>query len=111
MMGESPPTPFPLAGRRKIAPFHMPENPGPNAAKKELMRFAAEKAAGLNQHVIGYGDLAENEWAALDLAAPDLDAVRRYRLERVREQLRERDLAGAPLYVHGHEKVPGSGQV
>jgi hypothetical protein len=43
MMGESPPTPFPLAGRRKIAPFHMPENPGPNAAKKELMRFAAEK--------------------------------------------------------------------
>ena len=94
MMGESPRAPFPLASRRKIAPFHKPENPGPNAAQSELMRFAAEKAAGLNQHVIGYGDLTENEWAALDLAAPNLDAMRRYRLERVREQ----ELAGALLY-------------
>lgn len=97
-MSESPSTPFPFAGRRKIAPFHLSENPGPNAAEEELRRFADEKAAGLNQHVIGYGDLAEGEWAALDLAAPDLDAMRRYRLERIREQLRERDLAGALLY-------------
>lgn len=98
MMNESPPTPFRPVGRRKIAPFHMPETPGPNAGEEELRRFADEKAAGLNQHVIGYGNLAENEWAALDLAAPDLDAMRRYRLERIREQLRERDLAGALLY-------------
>ncbi len=98
MMSESPPAPSPFAGPRKIAPFDMPQNPDPNAAEQERRRCADEKAAGLNQHVIGYGDLVENEWAALALAAPDLDAMRRYRLERVREQLRERDLAGALLY-------------
>ncbi len=29
-----------------------------------------EKAAGLNQHVLGYGEVAEREWAAAGVAAP-----------------------------------------
>ena len=57
-----------------------------------------EKAASLNQHVIGYGALAEREWAALGLDAPDMDAARRYRLERIRAELRKRDLAGIVVY-------------
>jgi Xaa-Pro aminopeptidase len=57
-----------------------------------------EKAASLNQHVIGYGDLAESEWAALGLDAPDMDVARRYRLERIRAELRRRDLTGIIVY-------------
>jgi Xaa-Pro aminopeptidase len=57
-----------------------------------------EKAASLNQHVIGYGALAETEWAALGLGAPNMDAARRYRLTRIRAELRRRDLAGIVVY-------------
>ena len=57
-----------------------------------------EKAASLNQHVIGYGALAEGEWAALGLDAPDMAVARRYRLERIRAELRKRDLAGIVVY-------------
>jgi Xaa-Pro aminopeptidase len=57
-----------------------------------------EKAASLNQHVIGYGGLAESEWAALGLDAPDMDFARRYRLERIRAELKKRDLAGIVVY-------------
>ena len=63
------------------------------------MRAAArEKAASLNQHVLGYGALAEAEWAAAGIAAPDLPAMRTYRLERIRAELKRRDYAGALLY-------------
>lgn len=86
------------AGRRKIAPFRLPEHPGDAAGEAALAQYAMDKAASLNQHVIGYGALAEAEWAALGLDAPDLAAMRRYRLRRVRDQLRARDLAGALLY-------------
>ena len=57
-----------------------------------------EKAASLNQHVIGYGELAEREWAALGLDAPDMAAARRYRLTRIRAELAKRDLAGIVVY-------------
>ena len=79
---------------RKIMPFD-PGSPGDIDA---LRRQSREKAAGLNQHVLGYGALAESEWAAAGIAAPDLPAMRRYRLERIRAELRKRDLAGALLY-------------
>ncbi len=90
-------SPFP-GRRRKIAPFALPEHPGENAPRGELDRYAMEKAASLNQHVIGYGALAEGEWAALGLDAPDMDKARRYRLARVRAELRKRDLAGILVY-------------
>lgn len=84
--------------RRKIAPFVPPEHPGASAAPAELERYAAEKAASLNQHVIGYGALAEGEWQALGLDAPDMDVARRHRLERIRAELRKRDLTGIVVY-------------
>ena len=98
-MNLSIPPSSPFAGkRRKIRPFEMPEHPGSRASYAELERFAAEKAAGLNQHVIGYGELAEREWAALGLAAPDMAQARRYRLTRIRAELRKHDLAGIVVY-------------
>ncbi|OHV90507.1 M24 family metallopeptidase [Mesorhizobium sp. ORS 3428] len=76
---------------RKIMPFE----PGSVEALREASR---EKAAALNQHVLGYGALAEAEWAAAAIAAPDLPAMRQYRLERIRAELKRRDYAGALLY-------------
>jgi hypothetical protein len=77
---------------RKIAPFD------PGASEAELRRASREKAASLNQHLLGYGETAEREWAAAGIAAPDLAAMRRYRLERIRAELKRRDYAGALLY-------------
>jgi len=90
-------SPFP-GRRRKIAPFKLPEHPGEAAPRAALDRYAMEKAASLNQHLIGYGALAEGEWAELGLDAPDMDAARRYRLERIRAELKKRDLAGVLVY-------------
>jgi Xaa-Pro dipeptidase len=89
--------PFP-GRRRKIAPFVLPEHPGESAARDALALYSMEKAASLNQHVIGYGALAEREWAALGLDAPDMAVARRYRLERIRAELKKRDLAGVVVY-------------
>ena len=55
-------------------------------------------AQSLEGQVFGPGELAYSEWAALGLALPDLPAIRQYRLERVREQLRRFDYAGIVLY-------------
>ena len=82
----------PFGRHRKIMPFK------PAGDTDALRRAAREKAAGLNQHVLGYGDTAEREWAAAGIAAPDLPAMRRYRLERIRAELKRRDYAGALLY-------------
>lgn len=78
--------------RRKIMPFD------PGGTSEELEFRSREKAASLNQHVLGYGVLAEAEWAAAGIPAPDLPRMRRYRLERIRAELRRRDYAGALLY-------------
>lgn len=43
---------------------------------------------------LGPGALATGEWEALGLELPDMDAMRRYRLGRVRSQLAARDYAG-----------------
>jgi Xaa-Pro aminopeptidase len=76
---------------RKIMPFE----PGSVDA---LRAGARDKAASLNQHLLGYGKTAEREWAAAGIAAPDLPAMRTYRLERIRAELKRRDYAGALLY-------------
>ena len=54
--------------------------------------------AALNMHRLGPGEPAESEWRALGLPPPDMDAVRRYRLERVRAELLRRDIAAIVLY-------------
>lgn len=79
--------------RRKIMPAVLPEHPGENADYATLAGYAIEKASVLNRHILGYGELAEGEWAALGLGAPDLDAIREFRLERIRAEVRARDLA------------------
>ncbi len=85
--------------RNKVTPYGIPEHPGPNATTEELENWSRAKAANHNQHVIGYGAIAEAEWKAAGLGHdPDFSAMRRYRLERIREQLRARDLAGIYLY-------------
>ena len=57
-----------------------------------------EYAKSLNMHELGPGDLAVSEWKAAGLRLPDLDLIRRYRLDRVRQYLRKFDYAGIVLY-------------
>jgi hypothetical protein len=59
---------------------------------------AAERRRALGGNGdLGPGALAVGEWQALGLALPDVDALRAYRLGRVRAELAARDLAGAVL--------------
>lgn len=62
----------------------------------ETMAYA--KTLTSNMHTLGPGDLAVGEWQAAGLPLPDLPLIRRYRLERIREQLRQFDYAGIVLY-------------
>ena len=82
---------------RKIAPFS-PEGGGSAPSEDALRAASRAKAAALNGHVLGYGETAEREWAAAGIPAPDLPAMRRYRLERIRAELKRRDYAGVLLY-------------
>ncbi len=63
-------------------------------------RVSAETlaAARLNLHMLGPGEPALSEWTAAELRTPDLDVIRAYRLDRVREMLRAHDYAGILLY-------------
>ncbi|MEM7342769.1 MAG: Xaa-Pro peptidase family protein [Chloroflexota bacterium] len=63
------------------------------ASDETLARISA-----LNAHVLGPGSLAVSEWEAAGLRQPDLDSIRRYRLERLRMMLRRYDYAGIVLY-------------
>lgn len=47
---------------------------------------------------IGPTDLAFAEWAALGLTPPNLERMRRTRLDRIVEKIRERDVAGVLLF-------------
>ena len=90
----TPPSPTP----RKIKPYETPEHPGFEAGHAALQAWSRQKASAYNQYVIGFGELAEGEWAAAGLGLPDLARMREYRLERLRAELRRRDLGGAVLY-------------
>lgn len=52
----------------------------------------------MNWHTLGPGDPAISEWQAAGLKLPDLEQIRRYRLERVRLYLRKFDYAGIVLF-------------
>ncbi|MBX2881742.1 MAG: Xaa-Pro peptidase family protein [Granulosicoccus sp.] len=88
-----------IGGRhqRKIDPCDWSAPPSTEAHVEQLKR-SREKAASLNQHAIGYGALAEAEWNNAGLLPPDLMAMRHYRLQRIRQELVKRDLAGIHLY-------------
>ena len=83
---------------RHIAAYAIPPHPGPDANVEALSQWSREKAAALNQYVIGFGHLAETEWADAGIPAPDLEAMRSYRLQRMRDQLIKHDLGGICLY-------------
>jgi Xaa-Pro dipeptidase len=87
-----PPARSTFGRHRKIMPFD------PGASTEDMRRAAREKAAALNQHVFGYGALAEAEWRAAGIPDPNLSAMRKYRLDRIRAELKRRDYAGALLY-------------
>ncbi len=55
-------------------------------------------AARLNLHTLGPGEPVLSEWAEAGLKTPDLDAIRAYRLGRVRQTLLDLDYAGVLLY-------------
>lgn len=52
----------------------------------------------LNLHALGPDQALLDEWAAAGLSLPDRPAIRRFRIERVREQLRANDVDGILLY-------------
>jgi len=79
----------------------MPFVPGEQLAPAELKALeqaSREKAASLNQHVLGFGAVAEGEWRAAGIADPDLPSMRRYRLARIRAELARRGYAGLIVY-------------
>ena len=83
---------------RKIMPFAPGAAPAGPAELERLEAQSRAKAAALNQHALGYGALAEAEWRAAGIPDPDLAAMRRYRLARIRAELARRDYAGVILY-------------
>lgn len=84
--------------RRRIAPLAALEAPLDAAGQERLAAEARAKAAAQNWHAIGYGALAEGEWRAAGLAAPDLPVMRALRLKRIRTELARHDYAGILLY-------------
>lgn len=61
-------------------------------------RIGTRHPEHLNMHQIGPGDLAIAEWKKAGLSIPDIDAIQRYRLQRICNLLRQQDLAGILLY-------------
>jgi Xaa-Pro aminopeptidase len=61
-------------------------------------RAQMEQAGALSMPALGPDQETLGEWAAAGLTLPDLPAMRRYRLERVRQQLVKGDYAGILLY-------------
>jgi len=84
--------------QRKIMPLEPGAAPWTPERFAELAAEARAKASGMNQHAIGYGALAESEWRAAGLPAPDLSAMRKRRLERVRAELARNDYCGVLIY-------------
>ena len=87
-------TPF---KHRKIVPYELPPIPAESADYAELVQYSMEKASALNKHILGFGSLAESEWSEHDLPAPNLAEMHKYRLQRLRNQLKKRDLSAAIL--------------
>ena len=57
-----------------------------------------DEAGKLNRYIIGYGEAVEAGWTARGLDAPDLPAIQRYRVERMRAEMRKADVAGMVLF-------------
>ena len=69
-----------------------------SALRKSFLRKPDNTPDHNDRVEIGPSQLAFDEWAVLGVEPPDMEALREYRLERVREQLRKNDYAGALLF-------------
>ncbi len=73
-------------------------NARPSALRRSFLRKPDNTPDHNDRVEIGPSQLAFDEWAVLGVEPPDMEALREYRLERVREQLRKNDYAGALLF-------------
>ncbi len=73
-------------------------NVRPSALRRSFLRKPDNTPDHNDRVEIGPSQLAFDEWAVLGVEPPDMEALREYRLERVREQLRKNDYAGALLF-------------
>ena len=77
-----------MSSNRKIDP-----------TRRKAMSFKPDGSENNNDRVeIGPTDLAFNEWSELGLTVPNLSEMRKYRLDRIVEQLQKQDLAGVLLF-------------
>ena len=65
------------------------------SAKDPLIQAALSSG---HRIVMGPGEPALSEWAAAGLSLPNLEEMRNYRVNRIREQLVKNDIAGALLF-------------
>lgn len=66
--------------------------------ERRTPRLPYDYDAALNMHSLGPGEPALSEWRASGLQLPDMDAVREYRLRRVQDELKKRDIAAIVLF-------------
>ena len=69
-----------------------------SALRSSFSRKADNTPDDNDRFEIGPSQLAFDEWAERGVACPDMVALREYRLERVRQELRRRDYAGILLF-------------
>ena len=66
------------------------------ARQKPLMPYDYDES--LNMHLLGPGEPALSEWRAMNLDLPDMAVVRQWRLQRVCDALKKRDIAAAVFF-------------
>jgi len=93
-----------LPGGRPKAALPPISEPMTEPATQRKIDPARRPASAMALDVSAPGNPAHREWAEAGLDAPDIKAIRRYHLGRLRAELAERDCAGAvlfdPLNVH-----------
>jgi Xaa-Pro aminopeptidase len=85
-----PDDPFVIGSNRKIDPYRR--------RVSELGLLPDGSPNDYDRVEIGPTDLAFEEWAAAGLEAPDLTMLREYRLSRLVEAIKERDVAGVLMF-------------
>ena len=66
------------------------------ARQSPVMPYDYDRA--LNMHLLGPGEPAISEWRQAGLELPDMTAVREWRLQRLRQELRRQQLGGIVLF-------------
>ena len=84
--------------------MNRPAYPRPSGVEANALSLAErearqmDEAGKLNRYIIGYGEAVEADWTARGLDAPDLPTLQRYRVDRVRAEMRKADIAGMVLF-------------